>query len=67
MNIRKPRVGAFHVQEESRAFALLRQVLEELTRRHLLPTPGHYSVIFRRLVALRQDRLFQQGQTVQQI
>lgn len=54
MSIRKAPVGAFQVQEESRAFTLLRQVLEELTRRHLLPTPGHYATVYRRLVAQQQ-------------
>ena len=67
MNIRKPRVGAFHVQEESRAFALLRQVLEELTRRHLLPTPGHYSVIFRRLVARQRGDKEPDAQTYSEL
>ena len=67
MNIRKPRVGALHVQEESRAFALLRQVLEELTRRHLLPTPGHYAVIFRRLVARQRGEKNPDAQTFSEL
>lgn len=67
MNIRKPRVGAIHVQEESRAFALLRQVLEELTRRHLLPTPGHYATVYRRFVARQRGDKDPDAQTYSEL
>lgn len=38
-------------QGDSRSFSMLRQVLEELTRKRLPPTPAHYAVIYRNLVA----------------
>lgn len=40
---------SFSGKDARRPFDMLRQVLEELTRRKLPPSPGHYAAVYRRL------------------
>lgn len=49
--LRDPSPSVMNTADVRKPFDMLRQVLEELTRRKLPPSPGHYAAVYRRLEA----------------